>query len=434
MMDEFSGIIGYEPVKEEMERIIDVLKEPERYAKLGVTAPQGLLLHGKPGVGKTSLAKCFMEAVGLPSVICKKLAPNGEFVKEIKRAFDEALDCAPSVLLLDDMDKFANDDEGHRNSEEYVTVQACIDDVKGKGVFVLATTNNLGNMPHSLIRSGRFDRIIRMREPDGDDAACIIGHYLKDKAVADDVDASTIAALLGGRSCADLESVINQAGILAGYDREERISFKNVINACLIKFHDVPLDCLVVKDRSPEKLWNTAGSTYWHEAGHAAMNELLLPGSVVFAYANADRHVRGFVKATAKKLQRCDHAPDALRIMVSLAGKAAVDLMLGVDDDGVGDDLETAHQTIDSLNDEYAYSGHVFSAPDMSESSAKRHMREVANATLLQYFYGKVKRSLAENRDFLEKIAQKLYKDSVLTQSDMKTIRETCDLKQPLLI
>ncbi len=434
MMNEFSGIIGYEPVKEELARVIDVLRDPERYAKLGVTVPQGILLHGEPGIGKTSVAKCFMEAVGLPSIVCKKLTPNGEFVKEIKRAFDEALDCAPSVLLLDDMDKFANGDEGHRNSEEYVTVQACIDDVKGKGVFVLATTNSLRNLPDSLTRSGRFDRVIKMEKPEGDDAVRIVEHYLKNKPVADDVDASTIAALLGSRSCADLESVINQAGILAGYDREERISFKNVINACLIKFHDVPLDCLAVKDRSRKRLWNTTSCVYWHEAGHAAMDELLLPGSVVFAYANADQFARGFVKSSTEEMPPCDHARGTMRVMASLAGKAAVDLILGVDDDGAGDDLETAHHMIDSLNNGHVFSGHIFSAPVMYETDQKVHMREVANATLLHYFYGKVKRSLAENKDFLAKIARKLYEDSVLTQSDMKAIRETCDLKQPLLI
>lgn len=89
-----------------------------------------------------------------------------KFVNEIKNTFAKAVENAPSIILLDDMDKFANEDDHHRNAEEYVTVQSCIDEIKGKEVFVLATTNGTKNLPDSLLRAGRFDTIINVGVPE----------------------------------------------------------------------------------------------------------------------------------------------------------------------------------------------------------------------------------------------------------------------------
>lgn len=434
MLEEFSEIIGYEPIKNELECILDILKNPERYARLGVNIPNGLLLHGEPGIGKTSIAECFIKASERPSVVCRKTAPNGEFVKEIKRAFDEAVKLAPSVLLLDDMDKFANDDNNHRNSDEYVTVQACIDDVKDKQVFVLATTNDLSNLPHSLTRSGRFDRIIKLKMPEHADATLIVEHYLENKPIADDVDASIIAHVLGGRSCADLESVINQAGILAGFNNEDSISFENIINASLIKFHNVPLGSIQPVERDREKLRDVSSALYWHEAGHAAMWEIVYAGSVVLAYANGEDDDSGFVQANSEDTSSSDFSIRIADIMVSLSGKAAVKIAFGIKDEGASSDLSDAMHSINDLNESCAFSGFCFSAPRMSESYNKEQMREVANTVLLDYFYSKTKKILMENKDFLETIACALYEKTVLTQLEIKSIRANCDVKQPMLV
>ena len=154
----FDTIVGYEDIKLELMRILDQLRNPEKYAALGVTEPHGLLLHGVPGVGKSTFAKCFLEACGRNAFICRKDKPNGDFVKEIVRIFSEAMENAPSVVLLDDLDKFSNEDENHRDAEEFVTVQACIDQAKDKPVFVIATANNIRKLPVSLTRAGRFDQ------------------------------------------------------------------------------------------------------------------------------------------------------------------------------------------------------------------------------------------------------------------------------------
>ena len=216
-MSKFDMIIGYGAVKKDLLQIADTLKNQEHYKKLGVSAPRGLLLYGEPGVGKSLMATAVIEASGRQALVCRKDQPDGDFVKQIKETFDQAVENAPSIVLLDDMDKFSNGDPRHPDTEEYVTVQSCIDEVKGKEVFVLATVNNMRCLPRSLHRAGRFDRVVEIDTPHGHDAAEIIDHYLKSKKVVADVDVKTIARIMDGRSCAELETVIHEAGLSAGY-------------------------------------------------------------------------------------------------------------------------------------------------------------------------------------------------------------------------
>ena len=164
-MSAFDKVIGYESIKKELIRFCDVLKNPERYRKLGVTIPSGILLEGEPGIGKTLMVNCFIEESGCRSFTIRKGKPNGDFVNEICETFRKAKEEASAIVFLDDMDKFANEDEDHRDAEEYVAVQSCIDECKGSGVFVLATVNTRYCLPDSLIRVGRFDRVIEMLRP-----------------------------------------------------------------------------------------------------------------------------------------------------------------------------------------------------------------------------------------------------------------------------
>ena len=123
-MSEFDKIIGYKDIKTELIGLCDVIKNADKYKALGVAPIGGLLLDGNPGVGKTLMANCFIKESGRKAFVCRKNKPDGEFVNEIKNVFVEAAENAPSIILLDDMDKFANEDDYHRNAEEYVTVQS----------------------------------------------------------------------------------------------------------------------------------------------------------------------------------------------------------------------------------------------------------------------------------------------------------------------
>lgn len=112
-MSAFDKVIGYEEIKLELRRYADILKNPDKYAKLGVNMPSGLMLYGEPGLGKSLMAKCFIEASGCKAFILRKEKPNGEFVVQIKEIFEQAKAEGPSIVYLDDMDKFANEDERH---------------------------------------------------------------------------------------------------------------------------------------------------------------------------------------------------------------------------------------------------------------------------------------------------------------------------------
>ena len=122
----FDSIIGYAEVKLELTRILDQLQYPEKYTALGVTDTHGLLLHGAPGVGKSSFAMDFLKASGRKTFICRKDKPNGDFVKYIKETFDKATAQAPSIVFMDDMDKFVVEEDSR---EEFVALQSAIDEV-----------------------------------------------------------------------------------------------------------------------------------------------------------------------------------------------------------------------------------------------------------------------------------------------------------------
>ena len=134
-MSKFDKVVGYEDIKAELIRICDVVKNPEKYARLGVQTPRGIMLWGEPGLGKTLMAKCFIEESGCKTFIIRKEKPDGEMVNTIRDVFNKAKAEGRSIVFLDDLDKFANEDNQHPDAEEYVAVQACMDSVKGKDVF-----------------------------------------------------------------------------------------------------------------------------------------------------------------------------------------------------------------------------------------------------------------------------------------------------------
>ena len=233
-MSAFDKVIGYEKEKEELYQLCDMAKNSANYAALGVKLPRGILLYGVPGVGKTLMATALLDEMdnGRKRYILRKDKAIEEFVESISKTFQEAKENAPSVIFLDDLDKFASDSNS-RNPEELIAVQSGIDEVKGADVFVVATANDVRVLPNSLRRPGRFDRILEICPPNRREAVEIVRHYLKGKKVADDVTAEGVARLMDGNSCAALESVLNEAGIYAGYENKTEIKREHIVRAVL---------------------------------------------------------------------------------------------------------------------------------------------------------------------------------------------------------
>lgn len=433
-MSKFDKIIGYSAVKKELKQIADTLKNREVYAKLGVSTPRGLLLYGEPGVGKSLMASAVIEESGRKAFVCRKDQPNGDFVNVIKATFEKAIENAPSIVLLDDMDKFANGDERHPDAEEYVTVQSCIDEAKGKEVFVLATVNNMRCLPRSLHRAGRFDRVIEIDTPRGKDALAIIAHYLKSKKVVDNVDAKTIARIMDGRSCAELETVINEAGLYAGYERAEFITMDHFMEALMRTVFDVPTASDELEDEdfysSLDGSKKFASQIVYHEAGHAVVSEVLCPESVTLVSAhNRGGRIGGFTDYYNDKA----HSPlywNKSRIVGALGGIAAIEQKYGIFDVGGECDLDQAFDRTKNLIVNTCISGFHLHSYDWygDDSERLKADQQQAIAAEVEKFYRKAKEIISLNFEFFEKIASALAKKKLLSAVDIQKIKSECKI------
>ena len=423
-MNSFDKVIGYRSIKRELLQICDMIRNRTIYEEMGARLPHGLLLHGNPGLGKSLLANCFIEECGLNTVTVRRDKGGDAFIDSIAQAFAKAKEEAPSVLLLDDMDKFANEDSSRCDAPEYVAVQAGIDDVKETAVFVIATANEIRKLPDSLCRSGRFDRKIRIQPPTAADAEAIIAHYLSGKQVSDDINMKDLTKMMSYHSCAELETILNEAAIRAAFARKDSIGMEDMVGTVLKQQYGASED---VPHNSEEAVKKAA----LHEAGHLVACEILSPGSVGFASLLPFKENRcgGFVHT-------CTTIPDSCEAIIALAGKAAVEMQYpGQLAEGCGRDIKRA---VNSIREAAANVGTMgFSLLDV-ESDHSVSMSESLNARSeaavqaeLERCYNKAKSILSRNELFLEKITEAFIEKKTLLYSDIQRIRSATAKDSP---
>ncbi|MBO4219592.1 MAG: AAA family ATPase [Clostridia bacterium] len=425
-MSVFDRIIGYETVRRELERICDALTNTEYYRKLGVSSPRGLLLNGSPGVGKTLMAECLIEASGRKAFLCRKDRPDGKFVDVIRDVFDKAARNTPSIVFMDDMDKYANDDNSHRNSVEFVTVQSCIDAARGLDIFVIATVNEIHNLPDSLIRPGRFDKVINVHPPKGKDAADIVKHYLKNQNCMDRIDCDSVAVLLNGMSCAGLETAVNKAGMLAAFERCEKIAMRHLVLGCLDVQHGILPESIVCGINDDEALKIT-----YHESGHILVTEFLFPKRVsaacIFKEENAS--LRGL---TISRPVECSSAETVISDAVcDMGGRAAVRQKYGTADVGSAWDMDSAYNSIYDITTYSAASGFGLTDTESRNcSDSFRFSQEQVIKSRLEECSLKAESIIAANRDLLEATAQELMRKGLLTAPDIQDLIRRCPLNR----
>ena len=422
---DFAPVIGYDAIKKELERYCDIMRNEDVYVKLGAKVPSGILLHGEPGLGKTLMAKCFIKASGRKHFICRKDKPDGDFVKYITDVFNKAKESAPSIVFLDDMDKFANADDFHSDYEEFVTIQSMIDEVKGKGVFVLATANSTKCFPRSLLRPGRFDSIIRVESPKGEEAEKIISHYIANKKFVKDVNVKTVSRLLDGGSCAELETVINEAAVYAGYERREKITTDDLVKAAMRVLH-----------RSPEALdkrnMESAKRIAYHEAGHAVVAEVLKEGSVNFV---SIRPYHGNVGGFTSYCQGDDYwlgiEPMQNRVVALFGGKAATEIKYGEVDVGASSDINRAQDIVYRFIAKYAQKGFDSIERGMEFEMTREQSERISSAmnSELSTYYEKAKKIIANNVEFLDKLVSVLLEKEVLTGEDITAVKNSSTIR-----
>ena len=417
-MSAFDKVIGYDTIKTELVQICDMIHNREIYESLGAKLPKGILLYGDPGLGKTMMAQAFIEECGVASYTVRRNKNSTGFIDEITGAFAAAKESAPAIVFLDDMDKFANEDSKHRDAEEYVAIQAAIDDVKDHCVFVLATANEPTKLPDSLVRSGRFDSKIEFHSPSESDAVKIITHYLEGKKVSAEVNMEDVSKMLGNSSCADLETVLNAAAISAAYARKDCVGMSDLVEAVLRMQYDAPDYSIRKSDEEIEKI-------ALHEAGHLVMSEVLVPGSVGLASVRSTgRDASGGFVSCCKELTNTRH-----KILVALASKAAVELYYSeACADGCQSDIARAYNRIRNGLSDNATLGFALvdvetrRSPGMSETM-NAASEAVVHAELERYLF-KARDILLKNREFLEKTRDALVEKETLLYSDIRTIRE----------
>lgn len=407
-MSAFDRIIGYDYIKTELMQISDMIHCSEVYAALDAKLPQGLL-SGAPGLGKTLMATALMEDSGLPCFTVRRSQSEDEFLKQLAHMFDEAAEAAPSMLLLDDMDKFDKDKDG----AGFTAVQSCIDKVQGKQVFVIATVNDKDDLPASLLRCGRFDRQIAVHRPTRTDSEQIICRYLGGKTPAPDISLPDLTQLLSHSSCAQVESALNEAAVYAAYERSGSITRVHLIHAVLKTIHHVPPEVYPVSEEQRKK-------AAFHEAGHAAMLELVAPGSTAFVtllYSPTSGSCYGFAYRNRPLGRRAN-------ILTFLSGKAAYELQFGRMGPGCNDDITRAAKLIREKAEELGGSGMlgVNVSGRYADSEAGLLERETIVRAELERYLFEAKEMLASHRQMVQELAEALLEKQTLLHSEIQAI------------
>lgn len=411
-MNAFDRVIGYESIKNELMQVVDVIKNTAKYKALGARVPNGILLEGKPGLGKTLMARAFVEESGLKNYEVRRTATTENFIEELNRTFEMAISHAPCIILLDDMDKFANCDEHHRNAEEYVAVQSCLDEIKDKDVYVIATINESDCLPESLIRAGRFDRKIEFESPECDDAVAIIKNYLKDKPVSEDINFEDLARMHDDWSCAELEKAMNEAAIFAGFENSECIEMKHILRATLRQIYDAS----DVYKKLPEEARKVAA---YHEAGHALVAEMLNPGSVgIVSIANNGSHEGGFTHV-------CGQLDYDANLLICLAGRAASTIVSPREfAEGCASDIKRASRAIIRSYDDdgrYGLNGKSNYYDDSSEQY--KASREMLVKRELERYMNDACTIIESNYGLFMALAAELIEKETLLYSDVQRIK-----------
>ena len=415
MKDYFREIIGYEEVKKELSIISDMLNNPEIYQNLGASINEGIVLSGRPGTGKTTMANCLIRSVDRKAYVIRKKGSDGDFIKTIENIFADARQNAPSIVLLDDLDKFSDQNE-NCDAEEFVTVQSCIDEIRGSDIFVIATVNKITKIPISLLRAGRLGKRLKVRLPNEKEAEEIIKHYMARSSMFDKIEEESIARMLEGESCATLESVVNNAAIKAAYNRQNKVTMQNIIDSCLDLIFDAPGS----SDPLPEDILRKIA---YHESGHALISELLNPGSVsIMSIRKTNDGDYGFVRYHRSE-EKADNSAEYNEsiIKVSLSGKAATELVFGETDMGANADLHNAFHRATCLVDNECMFGFQNWIEDKHDAYAAENRNRTV-AFVMEKNYLEVKKLLAENRNLLDRMASELLDKITLVRMDIQRI------------
>lgn len=441
----FADVANYEEVKEELIEVVEFLKDPGRFTRMGAKIPKGVLLVGPPGTGKTLLARAVAGEAGVPFFFIS----GSDFVEmfvgvgasRVRDLFEQGKKNSPCIIFIDELDavgrqRGAGLGGGHDEREQ--TLNQLLVEMDGfetnEGIIVMAATNRPDVLDPALLRPGRFDRQVVVDYPDLKGREGILNIHLRNKPIADDVDVKVLARRTPGFTGADMENLANEAAILA-VRRNKRVITMEEFDDAIDRVIAGPAKKRKVVSEKELKL------VAYHETGHAILGELLEHGDRTHKVTIIPRGRAGGYTIPLPEEERSYHTKKELldRVTSLLGGRAAEEVFLDDISTGAQNDMERATQLVRAMVTEYGMSEkigpltlgqkhdeQIFLGRDISRQ--RNYSEEVAAAvdkeisSIINQCYQRAIQLLKENTDKVESIVEALIERETLDSEDIRKL------------
>ena len=441
----FAQVAGLKEEKEELEEIVDFLKEPGKYTGVGARIPKGVLLEGPPGTGKTLLAKAVAGEAGVPFFSIS----GSDFVEmfvgvgasRVRDLFEEAKHNAPCIVFIDEIDAVARrrgTGMGGGHDEREQTLNQLLVEMDGfgvnEGIIVMAATNRVDILDPAILRPGRFDRKVAVGTPDIGGREEILKVHAKNKPLGDDVNLQQIAQTTAGFTGADLENLLNEAAIIAAKENRSFIANKDVKRAFVKVGIGAEKKSRIISDKEKK-------ITAYHEAGHAILFHVLPDVGPVYTVSIIPTGVgaAGYTMPLPEKDEMFATKSRMLQdIMVSLGGRIAEEIIFGDITTGASSDIKKATKTARRMVTRYGMSDHigvicydddddeVFIGKDLAH--AKAHSEEISGEIdkevkhIIDDCYTKAKDIILQHEDVLHSCAQLLLEKEKINRDEFEAL------------
>ncbi len=433
----FKDVAGLDEEKEELIEIVDFLKKPEKFTKMGAKVPRGVLLYGKPGTGKTLIAKAIAGEADVPFISMS----GSEFIEmfaglgasRVRKLFDKARKLAPCIVFIDEIDAIGarRTSNSGAETENNQTLNQLLVEMDGfsseETIIVLAATNRPEMLDKALLRPGRFDRQITIPAPDLKGRLDILKIHSENKKISDDVNLESIAEDTAGFTGAELANILNEAAIIATINKHEEIENQDIEEA--VKKVTVGLEKKTrVYSEKDKKL------TAYHEAGHAVVSKYLPTQTDVKEVSIIPRGVAGgytMYKSDEDKYY-ISKTEMKEKLIALLGGRAAEKLVLDDISTGASNDIEVATKIAREMVTKYGMSENL--GPIDFQGKEKNDMFVFGEnigdkigaevKALIDEAYINAQKLLIEHRDKLDIIAQTLLAKEKINEQEFKNIFE----------
>ena len=441
----FAQVAGLKEEKEELEEIVDFLKEPGKYTGVGARIPKGVLLEGPPGTGKTLLAKAVAGEAGVPFFSIS----GSDFVEmfvgvgasRVRDLFEEAKHNAPCIVFIDEIDAVARrrgTGMGGGHDEREQTLNQLLVEMDGfgvnEGIIVMAATNRVDILDPAILRPGRFDRKVAVGTPDVGGREEILKVHAKNKPLGDDVNLQQLAQTTAGFTGADLENLLNEAAIIAAKENRSFIANKDVKRAFIKVGIGAEKKSRIISDKEKK-------ITAYHEAGHAILFHVLPDVGPVYTVSIIPTGVgaAGYTMPLPEKDEMFATKSRMLQdIMVSLGGRIAEEIIFGDITTGASSDIKKATKTARRMVTSYGMSDNigvicydddddeVFIGKDLAH--AKAHSEEISGEIdkevkrIIDDCYTKAKDIIMQHENVLHSCAKLLLEKEKINREEFEAL------------